>query len=375
MEIRWTFPVNAEKSTVRNYQLGKVRKFVFWLITLTVGLVLSGLAAEGVLRLLGTPTRDLHTVNENQFHKIPGIYEPVQEVVRTKNRHLPYKVSINTLGYRGYDIPLVKPEGEKRILMAGDSFVFGEFVEEDETMPSQLELLLQARCAHVQVINAGLLGGTITGETRLIERGLVLEPDLVVLVFHENDIKNLSAPLWLELARNRVTKSQFPMSLIYPLMRDTAIWNFAMQIRGKIRAERGAKAAQNSESGIKENSVKPAERGDSNDFRETYRKELRYLRDLLWTRDVAFMFVIFPGHHAMKGRESQLEKVQWAEGIAENLGIPTLNLLGPLRDSLTPSAAYLLPWDGHPSAKGHSVAARAVSKYLLELEPIRSSCQ
>lgn len=369
--------MNAEKPIEMNYQLSTVRKFIFSLIALTIGLALSGLVAEGILRLLGTPTRDLYTVNENQFHKIPGIYEPGQEVVRTLKKHLPHKVNINTLGYRGYDFPLVKPKGVKRILLAGDSFVFGEFVEEDETMPAQLELFLRARCrgAHVQVINAGLLGGTIKGEARLIERGLVLDPDLVVLVFHENDIADLSSPLWLDVARNRAAKAQFPMSLIYPLMRDTAIWNFALQLRGKIRADRGAKAAQDSESGTKENSMKPAERGDANDFRETYRKELGNLRDLLWARDVAFMFVTFPGHHAMKGHESQLAVVQWAEGTAENLSIPTLNLLGPLRDSLAPSAAYLLPWDGHPSAKGHSMAARAISDHLLELEPIRSSCQ
>lgn len=360
---------------MKTHKLRKARKILFPLIAVIIGLALSGIVAEVILRLLGTPTKDLYTVNEKQFKKIPGIYEPGQNVVRNVNKHLPHKVRINTLGYRGYDFLLEKPYGMRRILVVGDSFVFGEFVEEDVTLPAQLELLLQTRCTHVQVINAGLLGGTITGEARLIERGLALEPDVVVLVFHENDIEDLSSPLWESMTRNRATKSRFPMSFIYPSLRDTAIWNFLMRIRGKIHAERGAKVARNRDLGTKEAPAKLAKINYDNEFKETYWKELHNLRDLLWERGIAFTFVTYPGHYAMKGDEINLAKVQWAAGIAKDLGISTLNLLDILRGSLTPSTAYLIPWDGHPSAKGHSVAARALSEHLLELEPLRSTCQ
>ncbi|MCU7905766.1 MAG: hypothetical protein KZQ76_07875 [Candidatus Thiodiazotropha sp. (ex Epidulcina cf. delphinae)] len=348
--------------------MSKVRRFFISLTALTLGLMFSVLAAEGILRLLGTPTGDLYTVNERKFNEVPGIYEPGQEIVRTINRHLPHKVRINHLGYRGRDFPLKKPNGIVRILLVGDSYVFGEFVQENETLPAQLERLLQARCGGMQVINAGLLGGTIIGESRLVERGLELEPDLVVLVFHENDIEDLYSPLWLGLARNRAAKSRFPISLLYPLVRNTAIWNFAMQISGKLRAVRAAQAARDSTSDATEGAEASAHSYDSIDLRKRYENELRHLRDFLRVRDVAFTFVTYPGHNAVNGSERHSGSVQWAVDIATKLGISTINLLGRLRDSRDPGAAYLLPWDGHPSAKGHSVAATALVEHLLEQE-------
>ncbi|MCU7919611.1 MAG: hypothetical protein KZQ95_14825 [Candidatus Thiodiazotropha sp. (ex Epidulcina cf. delphinae)] len=354
--------------------MSKLRRFFISLITLTLGLVFSVLAAEGILRLLGTPTGDLYTVNERIFHEVPGIYEPGQEVVRTINRRLPHKVRINHLGYRGRDFPLKKANGIVRILLVGDSYVFGEFVQENETLPAQLEHFLQARCGGIQVINAGLLGGTIIGESRLIERGLELEPDLVVLVFHENDIEDLYSPLWLGLARNRAAKSRFPISWLYPLVRNTAIWNFAMQISGKLRAVRAAQATRKSKPDATEGAVVSAHSFDSVDFRKRYENELRHLRDFLKVRDVAFTFVTYPGHNAVNGSERHSDSVQWAVDIAAKLGIPTINLLGYLRNNRDPGAAYLLPWDGHPSAKGHSVAATAVMEHLLEQKQVLSSC-
>ena len=349
--------------------MSNVRKFAYWITTLSLVVIVSALVVEGMLRLIGTPTTDLYTVTEDQFNEVPGIYDPGQDVVRTVDKNLPHRVSINSLGYRGKEISPLKPASERRIFVAGDSFVFGEFVDDHETMPSQLEALLEANCNGVRVVNAGLLGGTIVGEAHLIERGLVLAPDLVVLVFHENDLENLYSPLWHGLERNRAVKSRFPMSFIYPLARDTAVWNFAMILRGKLRAEKAAR-----EAGTKEQAVEPMEMESAGDVRATYSQELKKLRDFLGNHDVPLVFVTYPGHHAVRGRESAKEILRWAKDAAKDLGIPTLSLLDALQEKTTPDNAYLLPWDGHPSALGHTVAAREVARFVLQLPSMIAAC-
>ena len=56
----------------------------------------------------------------------------------------------------------------------------------------------------MRVINAGLGGSTIPDQARLIERSVVLAPDLVVVVFSENDLTDLTGPtMWELLAENR----------------------------------------------------------------------------------------------------------------------------------------------------------------------------
>ena len=104
-----------------------------------------------------------------------------------------------------------KPDSELRVLIVGDSFVFGDFVEDEETLPAQLEAKLRARCSDVRVINSGLGGSTITEHVELLYRSLELDPDVVILLFSENDVHDLvGTPMWKQLAQNRAVKSRFP---------------------------------------------------------------------------------------------------------------------------------------------------------------------
>ena len=133
--------------------------------------------AELLLRAFGlAPTDGLATVNTSDFERIPGIFAPHQHLIVRQIRALPYRVSIDSLGYRGTDFPRVKPQGETRIVFIGDSFVHGDFVHNEETLPAQLERVLGERCHNVRVINAGLGGSTIIEHHQLIIRALASRP-------------------------------------------------------------------------------------------------------------------------------------------------------------------------------------------------------
>lgn len=102
----------------------------------------------------------------------------------------PPQIKINEAGFRDHDYPLEKPPGVKRIVVLGDSEVFSEHLQLNETLPKQLELMLnegQGR-ARVEVLNLAVIGYTTPQETALLKtRGLAYDPDLVLLYYVLND--------------------------------------------------------------------------------------------------------------------------------------------------------------------------------------------
>lgn len=95
-------------------------------------------------------------------------------------------VDFNAIGLRERDLPIRKPQGERRFLFVGDSTTFGYGLNVEETFERRLDSLLPP---NVCAINAGVSGYTTWQETDYLRsEGLSLSPDLVVLGFCVNDI-------------------------------------------------------------------------------------------------------------------------------------------------------------------------------------------
>ena len=99
-------------------------------------------------------------------------------------------VRINSSGFRGPDYHLEDHQPRKRVVVLGDSFVWGYGVEEEEMFTSRLDTLLP----DVQVFNLGVSGYSTDQELLLYARdGKKYSPHLVVLVVANNDFAlNLS---------------------------------------------------------------------------------------------------------------------------------------------------------------------------------------
>jgi len=106
-----------------------------------------------------------------------------------------FQVSVrtNALGLRGAALQPAKPAGSLRILVLGDSFAFGFGVEDYETFPARLEVLLNQRLERpIEVLNAGVPGWNAAHYLLFLrERGLELDPDLVLVALMENDVSGL----------------------------------------------------------------------------------------------------------------------------------------------------------------------------------------
>ena len=97
--------------------------------------------------------------------------------------------SVNSLGLRDVEFPVRKPAGELRVLVVGDSVVFGYGVPQEGTFAQRLEHELRAFGQRsVQVINAGVPGYSMYQVAHYLERdGFALDPDVIVVEANFND--------------------------------------------------------------------------------------------------------------------------------------------------------------------------------------------
>ncbi len=105
------------------------------------------------------------------------------------DRHLDYHIQVNALGMRDPERPRDKPSGVRRVLLLGDSMVFGTGVE----MGSRCGDILETRLGPgVEVLNAAVGGwGTDQEFLFLCREGFALQPDVVVLALClSNDVAN-----------------------------------------------------------------------------------------------------------------------------------------------------------------------------------------
>ena len=106
----------------------------------------------------------------------------------------PYKFYTNSEGLRAdKEVSRTKRPGLQRILIAGDSFVLGPYLDNHETLSALLEeSLSEGGDRDIEVVNSGFAGWTITDEYQyLMEKGLKLNPDVVLLFATWSDIADL----------------------------------------------------------------------------------------------------------------------------------------------------------------------------------------
>ncbi len=126
----------------------------------------------------------------------------------------------NSHGQRDIERSIEKPSEARRIILLGDSVVEGHGLREiDDTMSRQLELLDADEST--EVLNFGVSGYCTRSEVELLEvKGLQFDPDIVVVVFTENDFQDFN-PEALQvddvIERPEFVKRLFLVSHLYRL--------------------------------------------------------------------------------------------------------------------------------------------------------------
>jgi len=160
------------------------------LVALIVSIPIALLVAEGTIRafdLFGASfyreiTRyilDLEPDPQLVYRQRPGLSKTYQGV----------QVNINAQGLRERPITPKAP-GVKRVLLLGDSVTFGWGVKVDDTFGRVAERELTQRLGvPIRTINSGVCGYNTDQELAFLRReGEILAPDVIVLMYVDNDV-------------------------------------------------------------------------------------------------------------------------------------------------------------------------------------------
>lgn len=168
------------------------------LILAFVSLAAALLLGEVIVRVTGTAPEVIPigvTSEENVYRRStnPILSFEFKPGYRSDDPNVPVHYRrINSHGFRDVEREYAKPPGTKRVILLGDSVVVGYGCGQiDQLMSRQLEALYDT--AGVEVLNLAVTGYCTRAEVELLkERGLAYDPDLVVLVFVENDFRNFN---------------------------------------------------------------------------------------------------------------------------------------------------------------------------------------
>ena len=323
-----------------------------------LGLRLTGLASPpGVL-----------SVNHDEAERIPGVFVPRSTVTERKDPRFPHRITINSLGYRGPEVARDKAPGTTRILFVGDSFTWGDLVDDHETVPYRLEEGLRLFCPDVEVINAGVGGTTIDGQREMVRRGLELEPDLVILMFYDNDLSDLEPPtFWDLMMENRSRRSEFPGSILSATLSRTALWTVLRRARARFGTRVGSDSIEESDSPSPQEDRLVALKG-------SYKRYLEALTEELERHGTPLVVVGFPAHLTLLNPDATTNHLPWLSDLTDQLDLPFVSILTPLMDASAPiDELYFLPWDGHPRPLAYDIAAQELTREL-RLEPQLLGC-
>ncbi|HET6374270.1 MAG TPA: hypothetical protein VFG76_13255 [Candidatus Polarisedimenticolia bacterium] len=157
------------------------------LVALAAGLGAAMLAAEVAVRLLWKSAPAVLAADTLPLARIKDPDILYRLIPNSSGTYNGTRVEINGLGLRDHDYSIPAREGTTRVLVLGDSMVFGVGLPPELTLPGRLSKILSPG----EAINAGIFGYNLRQEIALLrDVGAVYRPDIVVSCFVHNDVEN-----------------------------------------------------------------------------------------------------------------------------------------------------------------------------------------
>jgi lysophospholipase L1-like esterase len=348
------------------------------------GRLIAGVAFSiGVFLALG----EIITRQFSVIDRLNGI--PRRLYLATSTPDLPYRlrpgvdiqarkfhIRVNSLGLRGAEIPAGPEPGRKRILVLGDSVVYGEGLEEPDTFPVLLERELNqhggGRAAY-RVLNGAAPGYDTEAELAYLrDIGLSLSADALILGVSLNDFGPAPGltPFGF-LTVNTAERTGIPWLTNHS--------EFYMLLRWSITYARGNHWFQRVAREIKSPPAPFEERWPKFDQSiarmhkrfyaapagpkwERVRRSLVGLRDRARASGLPLTLVIFPEKDQIELPEPNLDPQRQWMGLCEEFQLDCFDLVPAFAASA--GDALLFQDTQHPNAAGMRIAARAVAAYL-----------
>lgn len=311
----------------------------------------------------------------------------------------PYHLQTNSVGLRN-NAEIDDDPNTFRILALGDSFTYGYYVHNEETWPARLEELLNQRLpTRFQVFNAGVPGYTIVDQLGyLLDKGLKLEPDLVVIGFYTNDIFDFYPQIREYFARPIILQQAAPtLAPVNPLRaflrQNSALYRVVARLRADTQIQAEVNRITPTIPGLEQlyrdmvffNPDKP-------EYADEWRSYDQYFREMvahLSGRGIPLLLVAFPDPAQLPAAGGLPDKPQQfiaqlttatsvtyldlmpvfrAQGDIQSLYLMYYNPAAQVEPGALDAVVQSLTGDGHPSPYGHLVAGRALADLLVDLQ-------
>lgn len=276
------------------------------------------------------------------------------------------RVTINSKGLRGPELPYAKHARTKRILYLGDSVTFGFGLKDEEAYPFRVQALLnRVLDDSIETLNAGVDGYSPWQECAyLTSEGLRYEPDLVVVSFVLNDVTEKG---WLDGWQLQSTRHSNE-SLFEELAARSNILYFVKKIGNRIRfgndTQSGARKAETLYVG---HLVYHPDRLEVQQAWRAALEDLGKIFDVCKEHHTPVLLVVFPFAFQFDNAEALSSPQRVLCNFARENNIPAIDLLSLLDERMkvtgTKPEDYFVD-DLHPSPLGSRIVADTLAGFI-----------
>ncbi|MBL4844296.1 MAG: hypothetical protein JKY65_02110 [Planctomycetes bacterium] len=287
------------------------------------------------------------------------------------------QVSTNSQRFRGQrEYEMAPKAGTTRVLVLGDSFVYGVGAGDSETYPHQLEQLLNEGQTTFEVINAGIYGSGTGEQVVWYEQWPIrFEPALVVLTVYENDFQDdRRRPAFVlkgeELAprtRADLQESSKDQASLRSITRRLPGYTYLSQHSHLLNLLRraatvGLRPPEASQPAL---AVEPAAEGPKRNL--LHHLELKRLEGVVSGHGGRLVVVYIPSRAAIWETSPPPESNHVIASLTEScqeLGLQFEDLTTVMRREYTAEAPLYFKGDMHCTPAGYHAVARGVSAFL-----------
>lgn len=267
-----------------------------------------------------------------------------------KTRRGGHPIRANSLGMRDREVSRKSPTSQ-RILFLGDSVTFGHALPIEAAFVRRLEVLYAKQDREVQVVNGAIYGWSTRQEYLFYEKhGLGLDPDLVLVGFVLNDVKELKQFVESSLDAESIAA----VNAMSWLAEKTATVAAAKRVYVAVFAP------HRRETTAVEDLVNRPDAPEIRHAMGLVKQELTRIAELAAERGHRFGLVLFPFSFQFEGEGRDRPQKELTE-FARSKGIPVLDTLPTLKKY--PPMHVLLDQD-HFSAEGHQIVAGLIADWI-----------
>lgn len=269
-----------------------------------------------------------------------------QKSAESSGEHLVTHISTNALGMRDEEIA-DRSAGELRVLVMGDSSIFGHGVELQDTFVKQLEAKLRKAepTRTIHVYNGGVSGySSFQGRILFAELLPKIKPDAVILAYYFSDVIPDAMP-----DRARVPPAD-ATSALGRLLSKSSIYQFIrdeMQKRANDRADHGGAL-------VARVTV------------EEYKDNMRSMVESATAQGARCMFLLLDPRADPVPPEQKPYREALRDLAAERK-VPLVDMEGPFTHAANRAALFLD--DVHPSPTGNVIIAEHLAATLKTVTP------